>query len=151
MGGGLWVGKAYGGQNDYWQRDPVANLSHGATAVSLAKLLTSLAQGKLVDQQSSREMLDILGNPGLCHKFVKGLGCRPSTIYRKSGSWSEWHGDAALVEREDKRYVAIALFHATDGEKRLQQLILSLDDCIESRAQGVLKVAGGPLTGPTHN
>lgn len=133
MGGGLWVGKAYGGENDQWRRDPVANLSHGATAVSVAKLLTLLAQGRLVDAQSSREMLDILGNPGLHHKFVRGLDSRPSTIFRKSGSWKEWHGDAALVERDGKRYVAVALMQTTEGERLLEQLILRLDDCIDER------------------
>jgi beta-lactamase class A len=133
-GGGLWVGKAYGGADDHWRRDPVANLSHGASAISLAKLLTLLAQGRLVDEQSSHEMLDILGNPGLHHKFVRGLDSRPSTIYRKSGSWSLWHGDAALIERADKRYVAVCLLESPQGEDILSQLILRLDDCIECHA-----------------
>lgn len=144
--GGLWVGKAYGGKNDYWVRDPIANLSHGATAVSLAKLLTLLAQGRLVDAQSSREMLEILGDPGLHHKFVKGLDSRPSTIYRKSGSWSEWHGDAAIIERDDKRYVAVALLQSTDGNAILQELILKLDDCVTScppRSRVLLTSAAG--------
>jgi beta-lactamase class A len=130
MGGGLWVGKAYGSPDDLWHRDPVADLSHGATAVSVARLLTLLAQERLVDAQSSREMLEILSNPGIHHKFVKGLDSRPSTIYRKSGSWHEWHGDAALVERAGKRYVAVALLQSTDGERILEDLILRLDDCI---------------------
>jgi beta-lactamase class A len=129
-GGGLWVGKSYGGQNDYWHRDPVANLSHGATANSLATLFTLLAQDRLVDAESSAQMREILGNPGLHHKFVRGLDSRPSTIYRKSGSWSHWHGDAALIERADKRYVAVALCESDDGNAILQQLILHLDDCV---------------------
>lgn len=130
LGGGLWVGKAYGGANDYWHRDPVANLSHGATAVSLARLLTLLAQDKLVDAKSSAEMREILGNPGLHHKFVRGLDSRPSTICRKSGSWSQWHGDAALVQRDDRRYVAVALCESDEGQKILEGLILALDDCV---------------------
>jgi len=142
MGGGLWVGKAYGGPDDCWHRDPVADISHGATAVSLARLLTLLAQERLVDQQSSREMLDILGNPGLHHKFVKGLDSRPSTICRKSGSWREWHGDAAFIQRDGKRYVAVALLQTPDGERILQDLILRLDDCIpENPAVRVASVA----------
>ena len=147
MGGGLWVGKSYGGKNDYWRRDPVNNLSHGATAVSLAKLLTLLAEGRLVDQQSSKEMLQILGHPGLHHKFVKGLDSRPSSIYRKSGSWSQWHGDAAIVERDGKRYAAVALLEVPEGgDQMLQRLILALDDCIPERA-GV-KCALGPPPEP---
>ena len=143
-GGGLWVGKAYGGQNDYWHRDPVANLSHGASARSLARLLTLLAQDRLVDAKSSREMREILGNPGLHHKFVRGLDEKPSTIYRKSGSWSHWHGDAALVERDDKRYVAVALCESDAGNKLLEELIGRLDDCVGSCGpQPTVAHAGG--------
>ena len=29
--GGLWLGKGYGGPDDYWMRDPIHHLSHGAT------------------------------------------------------------------------------------------------------------------------
>ena len=133
-GGGLWVGKAYGGQNDYWHRDPVKNLSHGANARSLATLLTLLAQDRLVDAKSSAEMKEILGNPGLHHKFVRGLDSRPSTICRKSGSWSHWHGDAAIVTRADKRYVAVALCESDAGERILEDLILQLDDCVACKA-----------------
>lgn len=130
QGGGLWVGKAYGGVNDSWHRDPVAGLSHGATAVSVARLLTLLAQDRLVDAQSSTEMRQILGSPGLHHKFVRGLDSRPSTICRKSGSWSHWHGDAALVQREGRRYVAVALCESDAGGSILENLILQLDDCV---------------------
>ena len=28
--GGLWLGKGYGGPADYWKRDPIHHLSHGA-------------------------------------------------------------------------------------------------------------------------
>jgi beta-lactamase class A len=145
-GGGLWVGKAYGGTNDYWHRDPVNNLSHGATANSLARLLTLLAQDRLVDAQASAEMKDLLGNTGLHHKFVRGLDSRPSTIYRKSGSWSHWHGDAAIVEREGKRYVAVALCESDQGEQILEQLILHLDDCVGNCTAPVTTAQAQPST-----
>src|SRR4029078_12387822 len=43
--GGIWVGKAYG-KNDYCHRDPVRNVSQGASAVALARLLTLLSQDR---------------------------------------------------------------------------------------------------------
>lgn len=134
-GGGLWVGKAYGGQNDSWHRDPIANISHGATPHALASLFTLLAQGRLVDEDASREMKAILGDPGIHHKFVRGLEeTHPgSRIFRKSGTWHEWHGDAALVERDDKRYVAIALCEDANGGELLKRLIVALDDCVPTR------------------
>ncbi len=46
-GGGLWVGKAYG-RDDYWVRDPVGNLSHGATARQVARYFLMLDHGELV-------------------------------------------------------------------------------------------------------
>lgn len=134
-GGGLWIGKAYGGENDRWHRDPVANTSHGASALSLAMLLTELAQGDLIDEKSSREMLAILGSPGLHHKFVRGIErCDPEAVVcRKSGTWSRWHGDAALIESERKRYAAVALVESGDGNRLLEDLIVALDACIERR------------------
>ena len=38
--GGLWVGKAYG-KTPAWKRDPLHNLSHGATALQVARFLLS--------------------------------------------------------------------------------------------------------------
>ena len=62
---------------------------------------------------------------------MRGLDARPgSRIYRKSGTWHQWHGDAALVERGGKRYVATALCEDPDGSHILERLILALDDCI---------------------
>ena len=121
LNGGLWVGKAYGGFNDYWKRDPLHNLSHGATTLQTARFFTLLAQGKLVDERWSRELLDVLSRPGIQHKFVKGLASTPGVnIYRKSGTWKNWHADAALIEHGGKRYVAAALMESPEGGKALR-------------------------------
>lgn len=131
LNGGLWVGKAYGGFSDYWKRDPLHNLSHGATTLQTARFFTMLAQGRLVDQHWSRELLDILSQPGIRHKFVKGLSSFPGvSIYRKSGTWKNWHADAALIEHNGKRYVAAALMDNPEGGKALERLIVGLDRII---------------------
>lgn len=129
--GGLWVGKAYGGPGDYWKRDPLHNLSHGATTLQTARFFTMLAQGRLVNPVFSRELLEILGNPGINHKFVKGLSGKPGVrIYRKSGTWKDWHADAALIEHNGRRYVAAALMEHPNGGETLERLIVGLDEII---------------------
>lgn len=129
--GGLWVGKAYGGPNDQWQRDPLHNLSHGATSRQVARFFFLLDRGSLVSPAYSAEMKEILSDPGIHHKFVKGLETKPGArIYRKSGTWRNWHSDAALVEREGKRYIAVALMEDRKGGEVLERLIVELDDII---------------------
>jgi beta-lactamase class A len=139
LNGGLWLGKAYGGPSDYWHRDPLHNLSHGATTLQTARFFTLLAQEQLVNPELSRELKEVLSHPGVHHKFVKGLdGVAGVQIYRKSGTWQHWHADAALVEYNGKRYVAAALADDPQGGKLLEQLIWGLHRiiCTPSSAPG---------------
>jgi beta-lactamase class A len=130
--GGLWVGKAYG-RNDYWQRDPVGNTSHGATARQAARFFVLLQKGLLVSPQASSRMKEILGDPGISHKFVRGLSGHPAAqIYRKSGTWRDYHADAALIEEGDRAYVAVGLARHPDGARILEQLIVTLDSLVPS-------------------
>ncbi len=130
-GGGIWVGKGYGSGVGVWRRDPVGNTSHGATARQVARFLVMMDQGMLVNPWASSEMKSIMGNPQIKHKFVAGLASRPgSLIYRKSGTWENWHADCALVEREGKKYVAVALAESASGGSILSSLIVRLDDLV---------------------
>lgn len=139
--GGLWVGKAYG-RDSYWRRDPIANLSHGATARQAARFFTLMDRGMLISREASARMKEILGNPGIHHKFVRGLESRPGArIFRKSGSWRDYHADAALVEREDARYVIVGLVQDADGERILQRLAASVDDLVRSDEARVPDIA----------
>lgn len=132
-GGGIWVGRGYGGALGLWRRDPIGNQSHGATARQTARFLIMMDRGELVSPWASSEMKDIMSRPAIHHKFVKGLDARPnSVIYRKSGTWKQWHADAALVERDGRKYVAVALLDSpnTAGGTVLSNLIVRLDDLI---------------------
>lgn len=123
VNGGLWVGKEYGKSAAY-QRDPLHNLSHGATAMQTARFYYLLESGKLVNPKLTREMKSMLGNPGIHHKFVKGLADYPDAkIYRKSGSWRQWHADSAIVEAEGRKYIIVALAEDPDGGAWLSRLI----------------------------
>lgn len=130
--GGLWVGKDYG-KAGAWKRDPLSNLSHGATAFQVARFYYLLETGQLVSPSMSREMKEILSHPAINHKFVKGLrGAQPAArIYRKSGSWRQYHADSAIIEHDDRRYIAVALAEDTQGGEWLQRLIVQLDGLIQ--------------------
>jgi beta-lactamase class A len=123
VNGGLWVGKEYGKSAAY-QRDPLHNLSHGATAMQTARFYYLLETGKLVNPKLTREMKSMLGNPGIHHKFVKGLADYPDAkIYRKSGSWRQWHADSAIVEADGHKYIVVALAEDPRGGEWLSRMI----------------------------
>jgi len=128
--GGLWVGKAYDPEPAV-ARDPLFGFSHGATARQAARFFVMLDRGLLVNPERSREMLEMLGDPGIEHKFVRGLAGRPDTrIFRKSGTYRTWHADVALVEHGDHRYVAAGIVEDPMGGSILAELIGVLDDIV---------------------
>ena len=129
--GGLWVGKDYG-KSPPWKRDPLHNLSHGATALQVARFYYLLETGRLVTPTLSREMKAILAEPAIQHKFVEGLAkVHPdSRFYRKSGTWKNWHADSAIVEHAGRRYIVVALAASPEGEQWLRRLIVPLDEII---------------------
>lgn len=132
--GGLWVGKEYG-KNPAFQRDPLHNLSHGATAYQVARFYYLLETGQLVSPELCIEMKDILSKPEIHHKFVKGLETYPEAkIYRKSGTWRQWHSDSALVEANGYKYIAIALSENPEGGKWLTEMISPMHNLIVPQA-----------------
>jgi len=129
--GGIWVGKEYGKAPAY-RRDPLHNLSHGATALQVARFYYLLETGQLVSPELSKLMKAIMADPAHEHKFVKGLKkVQPdSEIFRKSGTWGPYHSDSAIVEHHGRRYIAVALAKSRHGEQWLQKLIVALDNII---------------------
>jgi len=114
--GGLWVGRGYGSGVGTWKRDPIHHISHGATARQVARFLLLVDRGELVSPWASAEMKRIMGEPEIRHKFVAGLlAVRPlSKIFRKSGTYRNYHADAAIVERGGRKYIAVALLEAPE-------------------------------------
>ncbi|MFT4560800.1 MAG: beta-lactamase class A [Gammaproteobacteria bacterium] len=131
LNGGLWVGKEYA-TGTAFKRDPIHNLSHGATALQTARFFYMLDTQQLVSPKLTRMMKEMLGNPGIEHKFVKGLSDRPGVkIYRKSGTWRDWHADSAIVEAGGgRRYILTALAKDPAGGEWLSGLAASLHDLI---------------------
>ena len=76
----------------------------------MARFYYLLDRGELVSPELTRQMKATLGDPGIRHKFVKGLESKPDTrIYRKSGTWRQFHSDSALVEGRRRRYILVGI------------------------------------------
>ncbi len=132
--GGLWVGKDYA-KSGLWRRDPLHNLSHGATAMQVARFYYLLETGNLVTPEHSMMMKDIMSHTALGHKFVAALRkIRPeASLFRKSGSWGTFHSDSVLVERRGRAYIAVALSNDKQGFQWLERIIVALDGIIFRR------------------
>ncbi|MCU4164381.1 serine hydrolase [Carboxylicivirga caseinilyticus] len=129
-GGGIWVGKRYAKTG---QRipDPLEGISHGATATQVCRFYYMLAYGKLVNFERSKEMLWYMSDPELHHKFVNTLDriAPKAKLFRKSGSWKEYHSDSVLVWGPQwRRYIVVALVHDAEGENILRELIAEIDN-----------------------
>ena len=123
--GGLWVGKRYAAQGKR-NPEPIKGLSHAATTDAVAKFYYQLATGQLINKQRSKEMLDIMENPSLHHKFVNTLDriAPKARLFRKSGSWRNWHSDSILVWGEDgRKYILVALIEDPSGEQIIRNLV----------------------------
>ena len=108
-GGGLWVGRDYGG-GKVWERDPINNISHGASAMQVARWYYLAVTERLVAPQYQNDLGDIMGNPAIKHKFVKGLKDKKDTkIYRKSGTWKNFHADGGVVVHRKNEYIIVGI------------------------------------------
>ena len=120
--GGLWVGKDYADSKAF-ARDPIHHLSHGATAYQVARLYYRLDTGDLLDERYTGLMLAALSEPGIDHKFVAGLGkSEGMKLWRKSGTWRNFHADSALVSNGGQRFIMVALVEDPGGEAILRSL-----------------------------
>jgi beta-lactamase class A len=132
--GGLWAGKDYAPVGA-WRRDPIDNLSHGATPMQIARFYYLLQTGRLVNPQASAHMKQLLSRSAIHHKFVKGLEVTDPTavVYRKSGTWGISHADGALVERRDgSTFIAAGIAEDPKGGEWLSQIIIQMNRLIES-------------------
>ncbi|RXP56180.1 hypothetical protein EC396_07875 [Lutibacter sp. HS1-25] len=133
-GGGLWVGKRYA-STGATNREPLKNLSHAATVNQVCRFYYLLANGKLVSTNRSKQMLDIMEDPALHHKFVNTLDqiAPEARLFRKSGSWRNFHSDSILVWGKDpkRRYILVALVEDASGEKIIRNLVKPVEKALK--------------------
>ncbi len=133
-GGGLWLGKDFA-KKGLWRRDPINNLSHGATAMEVARFWYMLETDLLVTPEYSEKMREILGETHLNHKFAKALmGIDPyAQIMRKSGSWRTFHADSALIRHGGYAYIIVGLSNDKNGSRWLEDIGREFDAVIAQR------------------
>jgi len=131
-GGGLWVGKRYASAGPR-VGDPIFNISHGATATQVCRFFYLLASHRLINAERSMQMLNDLSDPHLHHKFVSQLDERApgAEMYRKSGTWKQWHSDAIMVHGSKWRdYILVGLVESENGEGILRQVLPAMEEII---------------------
>ncbi len=133
-GGGLWVGKRYGSGGDT-NREPLKQLSHAASVTQVCRYYYLLVNGKLVNEKRSKQMLQIMENPALHHKFVNTLDkiAPKARLFRKSGSWRTYHSDSILVwgKEPNRRYILVALIDDPNGEQIIRDLVKPVEKVLK--------------------
>ncbi len=133
-GGGLWVGKEYG-KAAAWRRDPLNGISHGASPIQAARFYYGAITGTIIDLKFLPLLAEIFGKPAINHKFVKGLQGREGVrLFRKSGTWREYHADSGLVLRNDLAYIVVFIDHHIAADRDTVEGIRIIDDVMQKRA-----------------
>ncbi len=132
-GGGLWVGKRYAKTGKRYP-EPIKGISHAATVNQVCRFYYLLINGQLVNFDRSSEMLSIMEDPELHHKFVNAIEkAEPNAkLFRKSGTWHDFHADSILVWGPDNKYILVALTEDPDGETILRNLAFKVDNILKS-------------------
>ncbi len=131
QGGGLWVGKRYGSGGGR-HPEPMKGLSHAATSTQVCRFYYLLAEEALVNPARSQQMMNIMADPALHHKFVNTLDriAPHATLFRKSGSWQTYHSDSVMVLGPDRRYILVALIDDPAGESICRELVLEIEKAL---------------------
>jgi beta-lactamase class A len=134
--GGLWVGKDYA-KSGTWKRDPIHNISHGATVIQVARFYYLMYTGNLVTPEHSAMMMEVMANSQINHKFQRALARVAPTakLYRKSGSWSTYHSDSAIVEHDGRTYILVALSNGEKGKDWMGAIAESMDALVMRTAK----------------
>ena len=127
-GGGLWVGKEYG-KTPARLRDPLNGISHGASAIQAARFYYGAMTGTIIDRKYLPLLREVFGKPAINHKFVKGLQGRGNDImFRKSGTWRNYHSDSGVIVQGDTTYIAVYIAHHPNAGFTLVEGIRIIDD-----------------------
>jgi beta-lactamase class A len=132
QGGGLWVGKRYAKTGARFP-EPLKGISHAATADQVCRFYYMLINGELVSPERSTQMLEMMVDPELHHKFVNTIEkVRPNAkLFRKSGTWKNYHADSILVWGKEDKFILVGLLQDDDGERILRQLVLEIEDVLD--------------------
>jgi len=109
-------------------------MNNTTTARGLEVLLSAIAEGKAVDADASRQMVEILEQ----QKFNEGIpaGVPPGIrVAHKTGEITKIHHDAAIVYAQ-RPYVLVVLVHGIADEKVSAQMIADISRTLYPAAEG---------------
>lgn len=136
-GGGLWVGRPYAKAGES-HRDPMKGISHAASVTQVCRFYYLLATGRLVSPARSLQMLELMSDPGVHHKFVHTLEeiAPRAKLYRKSGTWRQWHSDSVLVwGRQWRRYILVGMAEDARGGLIMENLVYAAEEALGHPAE----------------
>lgn len=134
-GGGLWVGRAYASAGKR-NGDPINNISHGATATQVCRFYYLLANGRLIDQHRSEQMLADLSDPQINHKFVNQLNrlAPDAKLFRKSGTWRNFHSDSVMVRgKKWRNYILVAMVESPTGGEIIKNILPTVEKVLQGK------------------
>ena len=78
-------------------------------------------------------MEEVFSKPAISHKFVKGMKQKKpeAEVYRKSGTWRQFHTDSGVVTQKDKEYIIVAMVEHQQGGEGLVELITAVEDLMD--------------------
>lgn len=131
-GGGLWVGRPYAKAGES-HRDPMKGISHAASVTQVCRFYYLMATGRLVSPARSLQMLEMMSDPGVHHKFVHTLEeiAPRAKLYRKSGTWRTWHSDSVLVwGKQWRRYILVGMVEDARGGLIIENMVYAAEDAL---------------------
>ncbi len=88
-----------------------------------------MMNGILIDPKHMPFVEETLGNPAIKHKIVKGLQGREGVrIFRKSGTWRDYHADSGIVDRDDVACIVVYIDQHPEAGHGIVRGIKAIDD-----------------------
>ena len=99
----------------------------------MARIYYHLYRGTLLDEKHTAMMKDMLSRPGISHKFVQGLSSQTDLkLWRKSGTWKDFHSDSVLVQSPQGNYILVGLIEGVNGDRQLEVLAREVHQLIKN-------------------
>ena len=103
--------------------------------MQVARFYYLAATGRLISEQYLSAFAEIMADPSIQHKFVKGLKkANPDAeIYRKSGTWKNFHADSGVIvdKKAGYQYIIVALVEHPNGGVILARFAAAVDQIID--------------------
>ncbi|XUU61720.1 serine hydrolase [Erythrobacter sp. HA6-11] len=122
--------------------DPVSYIDErdAATPKAMLELLVGLYQGKFLEPESRRVILDAMSRTRTGKRRIKGRMPQTARVSHKTGSLNNTSSDVGFIQSPDGRTIAVAIYVTGQGsrgnrEVRIAEIARALYDGFASRAR----------------